>query len=64
MLELDHVVIAAADLEAAAVVLEERYGLHSVEGGRHRLTPEQHRTNARWKTLAPRRTPGRQDLTP
>jgi hypothetical protein len=31
MLELDHVVIAAADLEAAAVVLEERYGLHSVE---------------------------------
>jgi hypothetical protein len=26
MLELDHVVIAAADLEAAAVVLEERYG--------------------------------------
>lgn len=25
MLELDHVVIAAADLEAAAVVLEERY---------------------------------------
>jgi hypothetical protein len=24
MLELDHVVIAAADLEAAAVVLEER----------------------------------------
>ena len=35
MLELDHVVIAAADLEAAAVVLEERYGLHSVEGSRH-----------------------------
>ena len=35
MLELDHVVIAAADLEAAAIVLEERYGLHSVEGGRH-----------------------------
>ena len=32
MLELDHVVIAAADLEAAAIVLEERYGLHSVEG--------------------------------
>src|SRR6476646_10587755 len=35
MLELDHVVIAAADLEAAAVVLEERYGLTSLEGGRH-----------------------------
>jgi hypothetical protein len=35
MLELDHVVIAAADFEAAAVVLEERYGLHSVEGGDH-----------------------------
>jgi glyoxalase-like protein len=35
MLELDHVVIAAADLEAAAVVLKERYGLHSVVGGRH-----------------------------
>ena len=35
MLELDHVVIAAADLEAAAVVLEERYGLRSLEGGRH-----------------------------
>ncbi len=35
MLELDHVVIAAADLEAAAVVLEERYGLPSLEGGRH-----------------------------
>ena len=28
MLELDHVVIAAADLEAAAVVLKEHYGLH------------------------------------
>jgi hypothetical protein len=35
MLELDHVVIAAADLEAAAVALEERYGLPSLEGGRH-----------------------------
>jgi hypothetical protein len=35
MLELDHVVIAAADLEAAAVALEERYGLRSLEGGRH-----------------------------
>jgi Glyoxalase-like domain len=35
MLELDHVVIAAADLEAAAVVLEERYGLRSVEGDPH-----------------------------
>ena len=35
MLELDHVVIAAADLEAAAIVLEERYGLRSLEGGRH-----------------------------
>ena len=35
MLELDHVRIAAADLEAAAIVLEERYGLHSVEGGSH-----------------------------
>ena len=35
MLELDHVVIAAADLEAAAVVLEERYGLRSLDGGRH-----------------------------
>jgi Glyoxalase-like domain len=35
MFELDHVVIAAADLEAAAVVLEERYGLNSVEGGPH-----------------------------
>jgi hypothetical protein len=31
MLELDNVVIAAADLEAAAVVLGERYGLHSVD---------------------------------
>jgi hypothetical protein len=30
MLELDHVVVAAADLEAAAVVLDERYSLHSV----------------------------------
>jgi hypothetical protein len=35
MLELDHVVIAAAELEAAAAVLEEQYGLHSLEGGRH-----------------------------
>jgi glyoxalase-like protein len=35
MLELDHVVIAAADLEAAALVLEEQYGLLSQEGGRH-----------------------------
>jgi len=32
---LDHVVIAAADLSAAARELEARHGLLSVEGGRH-----------------------------
>jgi Glyoxalase-like domain len=34
-LELDHVVIAAADLDAAARELETRHGLASVLGGRH-----------------------------
>jgi Glyoxalase-like domain len=35
LLELDHVVIAAADLETAAQDLETQLGLASVEGGRH-----------------------------
>jgi glyoxalase-like protein len=34
-LELDHVLIAVADLDAAARELEARHGLASVEGGRH-----------------------------
>lgn len=34
-LELDHVLIAVADLEAAASEIEGRYGLTAVEGGRH-----------------------------
>jgi hypothetical protein len=34
-MELDHVLIAVDDLEAAAKVVEERLGLASVEGGRH-----------------------------
>jgi Glyoxalase-like domain len=34
-LELDHVVIAAADLDTAARELEDRYGLASIPGGRH-----------------------------
>ena len=34
-LELDHVLLAVADLEAAAREIEARYGLTSVEGGRH-----------------------------
>ena len=34
-LELDHVVIAAADLDDAAQELKSRHGLASVEGGRH-----------------------------
>jgi hypothetical protein len=34
-LELDHAVIAVRDLDAAAGELEARYGLSSVEGGRH-----------------------------
>jgi Glyoxalase-like domain len=33
--ELDHVVIAVADLTAAASVMEASYGLTSIEGGRH-----------------------------
>jgi hypothetical protein len=35
MMELDHVLIAVDDLEAAAKVVEKRFGLASVEGGRH-----------------------------
>jgi Glyoxalase-like domain len=35
MMEVDHVLIAVDDLEAAAKEVEERYGLTSVEGGRH-----------------------------
>ena len=34
-LELDHVLLAVADLQAAAREIEARYGLTSVEGGRH-----------------------------
>jgi Glyoxalase-like domain len=34
-LELDHVLIAVADLDAAAREMDARYGLASVEGGRH-----------------------------
>jgi hypothetical protein len=33
--ELDHVLIAVADLQAASRTLEKRHGLASVEGGRH-----------------------------
>jgi hypothetical protein len=33
--ELDHVLIAVADLTAAASVMEATYGLTSIEGGRH-----------------------------
>jgi Glyoxalase-like domain len=35
MMDVDHVLIAVDDLEAAAKEVEERYGLASVEGGRH-----------------------------
>ena len=34
-MELDHVLIAVADLEAASRAMETRHGLASVEGGRH-----------------------------
>ena len=34
-MELDHVLIAVADLSSAAREMEWRYGLASVEGGRH-----------------------------
>jgi hypothetical protein len=34
-LQLDHVLIAVADLTAAGLEIEERYGLSSVEGGSH-----------------------------
>jgi hypothetical protein len=33
--ELDHVLVAVADLSAAARAFEARYGLWSIEGGRH-----------------------------
>jgi hypothetical protein len=36
VIELDHVLIAVDDLEAAAKEVEARFGLASVEGGRHR----------------------------
>lgn len=35
LIELDHVLIAVSDLEAAAREVDERHGLASVEGGRH-----------------------------
>jgi len=35
MLELDHVLLAVTDLAAAGKEIESRYGLASVEGGRH-----------------------------
>ena len=34
-LALDHVIVAVTDLEAVARAVEERYGLASIEGGRH-----------------------------
>lgn len=34
-MELDHVLVAAPDLDAAARAIEARHGLRSVEGGRH-----------------------------
>jgi hypothetical protein len=34
-MELDHVLVAVADLDAAAQEVEARFGLASVEGGRH-----------------------------
>jgi Glyoxalase-like domain len=34
-MELDHILIAVSDLDAAATQVEERLGLVSVEGGRH-----------------------------
>ena len=34
-MQLDHVLIAVVDLRAAGLEMEERYGLTSVEGGRH-----------------------------
>ena len=49
MLELDHVVIAAADLEAAAVVLEERYGPSSFV-----VDPRGHLDDAQTPSLARR----------
>ncbi|HEX2058747.1 MAG TPA: VOC family protein [Actinomycetota bacterium] len=36
MPEIDHVIVAVADLAAAAARFERDYGLRSVEGGRHR----------------------------
>ena len=35
-MELDHVLIAVTDLEAAARDFESRHGLASIDGGRHR----------------------------
>lgn len=35
MIELDHVLLVVSDLETAALVLEKRYELVSLEGGRH-----------------------------
>ena len=34
-MELDHVLIAVADLEAAGGEIEDSHGLASIEGGRH-----------------------------
>ena len=34
-LAIDHVIVPVADLASAAAVVESRYGLASVEGGRH-----------------------------
>ena len=37
--ELDHVLVAVSDVVAAARVLEDGYGLTTVEGGRHPSVP-------------------------
>ena len=49
-MELDHVLIPLADLSGAVSEFEGRYGLVSVEGGRH----------ADWGTAEPNRSARRQ----
>jgi hypothetical protein len=49
-LELDHVLLAVRDLQAAGSILEDRYGLASIEGGRH---PDWGTANRIWPSVTP-----------
>ena len=65
-MRIDHVIVAATDLGAAAARLEGEYGLHALGGGRHeglgthnRIVPLGGGYWRSWRLPMPRRRHGR-----